>query len=543
MNKLLITLSLTVLASLNCLAQTIEDYNHMLPKFGMVYDIEYKPTFYTGFAMKSENPNNLFIKTSRGNITRMTVVLDEYVVLTYLYQLIKRYEILQHVVDNNIIKEYHIEQRQQFNKIIESYSYQILPIAKQYKTGLITQAKLYQHSLTTLKALNPGRIFSINLDLNRLFTQFKQNAKTLITKISGDKTSQQLMAYLQTNPQDGIILAESLIPGRINVSYLEPNMLNALVDYLQSVSANANNLRTQELQVLTAITKGRFNFKIEKAGNMVNAINCDESACTLNYHEFTAIYPTGTVKRNTQDTYGNTINFIRNQGSMTFHGKPNDYEVDQIRRESYYAWVPKLNYDRIGNGFHNPAVSKYLPSKAFTYLYEKFNIPKDMNLKRLVTVARGGVSHGCNRLPTGALWEMRSVMPTDHTRMTQVKYNGSDHQDFDVFDIDADGQLEVMGVKYYIAYSLKADKGGKVINPETGKLEQARRHASTLTTESHYRIPFLKHLYGTKNDVVKFIGEKAYITNVSYTLFGAKRISSTAAQKFCSKYWQFNRST
>ncbi len=73
----------------------IDDYNASLAKFGMPFFSRYPATFYTGFAMRVEEPKRLHFRAGRGNQVRLTAILDEYTVLTYLYTLQKRSRVIR----------------------------------------------------------------------------------------------------------------------------------------------------------------------------------------------------------------------------------------------------------------------------------------------------------------------------------------------------------------------------------------------------------------------------------------------------------------
>ncbi|MDA8793446.1 hypothetical protein N9N67_09375, partial [Bacteriovoracaceae bacterium] len=235
------------------------------------------------------------------------------------------------------------------------------------------------------------------------------------------------------------------------------------------------------------------------------------------------------------DGEGNKVPRIQTPGAMTFHGRGH-YDVDQIRGKTYYAWIPKMNYDRLGNGYHNPAVSSRIETKitlaegehagSIKRVRELLNIPDEKGLVRLHVVARGGVSSGCNRLAAGHMWELRNIFPSSPKRMAQVKYRGSNSKDYDLFDIDGDGTLEVMGVKYYIAYSL-AKAGASTIfkDPTTGKAEVPKRNAGAYTGQSFNRVRFLTHLLGANQIKLNSDTKVVSLIDPSYSLFGAKRVN------------------
>ena len=74
---------------------SIDDYNASLAKFGIPFVERYPASFYTGFAPRVEEPQRLHFRAGRGNQVRLTAILDDYTVLTYLYYLKKRYDVYE----------------------------------------------------------------------------------------------------------------------------------------------------------------------------------------------------------------------------------------------------------------------------------------------------------------------------------------------------------------------------------------------------------------------------------------------------------------
>jgi hypothetical protein len=66
--------------------------------------------------------------------------------------------------------------------------------------------------------------------------------------------------------------------------------------------------------------------------------------------------------------------------------------------------------------------------------------------------SRGPVSHGCTRLNSGHLAELREMLPSTSEAMEGIhNYRYISHC-YDVFDRYGDGKDEIMGVQYYIAF-------------------------------------------------------------------------------------------
>ena len=171
---------------------------------------------------------------------------------------------------------------------------------------------------------------------------------------------------------------------------------------------------------------------------------------------------------------------------MTFIDRPY-HDVDHIRSQGYYGYAPKMDWEGIGNGIHNPGVSHYL--KGAPHLYSQLQIPEEYQF--LWVVSRGPVSHGCVRMAVGHLWEVRHVFPASPARMKELLYFGNQSADYDVFDIDGDGKPEVMGSDYFIAYSVQGASG------------DARRKGKNFSLADGNRTDFYANLYGGEGQFIE----------------------------------------
>ena len=70
-------------------------------------------------------------------------------------------------------------------------------------------------------------------------------------------------------------------------------------------------------------------------------------------------------------------------------------------------------------------------------------------------LSRGPMSHGCTHVNAGHIAELRQLLPAETERLYDVDVFYNQSQLYDVFDIDGDLTPEVMGVRYFIAYSLR----------------------------------------------------------------------------------------
>ena len=97
--------------------------------------------------------------------------------------------------------------------------------------------------------------------------------------------------------------------------------------------------------------------------------------------------------------------------------------------------------------------------------------------QNLWIVSRGPTSHGCTRLPSGHMSELRQIVPSESNVLERVATFRSLPQCYDVFDIQGDGSPEVMGVQYYLAY-------------------KSHEHTPIRSYVTNRREPFYRWLYG-----------------------------------------------
>jgi hypothetical protein len=107
------------------------------------------------------------------------------------------------------------------------------------------------------------------------------------------------------------------------------------------------------------------------------------------------------------------------------------------------------------NSIHNTGISNWIAGhqllpKEWTKYTEGSRSGKPYN--RVALTSRGPVSHGCTRLGSGHLAELRELLPsTSESMQGIVNYRNISHC-YDVFDRKGDGNVEIMGVQYYFAF-------------------------------------------------------------------------------------------
>lgn len=485
----------------------IQDYNDILPLWGVSWTPGanaingYYPTFYTGFAMRSEFPERIHVRVARGNQTRVSVILDEATVSDYPFDLAKRYAFYRQVTEGpgkalNIAPSggKFLPQLSFFNQIVESREYGLLPFVKRAQQGAEKPEDVYRKGLELLTALNPGRVFHLKIDLKAEFNRWRQETQ----KRSGGN-----LAKIMNDPKMIVTAINTLVQGRINFTEKPSaevlSKLQTAAD-LALQDASDDRFLPAAFDLFTAVTGTKYRIRVLGAnGQWQPAVQCGTGSCTLTYPEFTTIYPTGSAEAFTSDEFGNRITSFATPGLWQFLNYPGR-EVDNIRNEPYYGFAPKMDFEGIGNGFHNPAVRFYGVSKAAK---EAFGIQPAHNT--LWAVKRGGVSHGCLRLPLGHVWEFRQILPVENSKMTKVMFFGNNSQDFDVYDVDGDGTPEVMGVQYMISYGMQGAGG------------LARREGAGLEINADRKVEFYRNLYGAKN-VFRQEGSRFVFTNPKTSL-------------------------
>lgn len=500
--------------------QTIQDYTANLPYWGTSWNpgtdsiSNYYPSFYVGFAPRSESPSRIHIRTARGNQTRVSVILDEQTIKDYMYDLLYRDNFYKEATGgsspavNIDINGDVLPQMNFFSQIVNSSKYNIQNAVQ----SNLSSEQLYQKSLETIITLNPGRVFMINLDLNKEYNRWK----IVLTSLLNGRRPEIVFTV---GAEETVIALNSLVWGRVNITQ-QPN--NALLAKLQTTASQAlassspDQFSKQATELFSMATGEKYQIKvIGKNGQWTKAISCEQSTCNLRYPEFTAIYPTGSAKSFTNDGNGNSIPNFATPGLWSFLER-SYHEVDHIRGESFYGWAPKMDFEAIGNGFHNPAV-KFNGSNFSKATKDALRAPLEHT--QLWAVKRGGVSSGCLRLSLGHIWEMRHIMPVENEKMKQVYFFGNNSTDFDLYDINGDGDLEIMGVEYQITYDTKGSSG----------LDKREGEELMLTADS--RDAYYKGLYGSENvfekngELFSFINPE--VSFPSYLDYQVKKVKTT----------------
>jgi len=415
-----------------------------------VYFYRLEPSFYTGFAPRCQDPKRIQIHLGRGNQIRVTMVLSNGIIDEYLSDLALRYSVYDQLIRESKISLSQNLGFEKFSRIIGEEGIQKL-VAQREGMG---EARYRKISLEMLEKLNPGRVFHIRIDFDQRMHEW----------------SSRLDPFLGKKPtmSEGLALINDMLPTRMRVSEL------------------SSGLRTQLKRVITLYAvyeeakKGRiFWEKFYRA-----AVDLFEVATgniyplkgkMLDFYEFTAVYPVGTLNEFAKYD-GQKIPLYPCPGKRQLKVHQRTKRVDHIPDIPCYGYLPWIPYMHVGKKLHNSFHSLWfnIDTRKNGFIPDEWrNNTKDSRSGKpyphLWLLSRGPMSHGCTHVNAGHISELRQMLPSDEKLLRQVVTyrNKSDH--FDVFDINGDGRSEVMGVKYYYAYSLKGKKPHKMRAPSDRK--------------------------------------------------------------------------
>jgi hypothetical protein len=418
-----------------------------------VYFHWYEPSFYTGFAPRTQDPKRTHIRLSRGNQVRVTLPLGDQELDNYLGDLLLRRQTYQELIDAKVIELTTNKEYERFVAALDQAG-----VAQIVKNRESLGADAYrQKAVEIMSALNPERVFRIHMAFDPLVAAWQKQ----LVVMSGDEASK-------------LDAANALLPGRVNLYHLGPqldSMLARAAETARSENPDSAALREQAAAFLERATGGRYRV----TNGFVDAV------------EFSAIYPAGTIDGTT--TYkGETLPNFGVTGVWPLiprtQGRGLIGMVDYLSPNPGYGFITMLPYQHAGgivyNAFHNAGVrcglgeTPFLPSAWRRVMGERN--PKKA-YQNLWIVSRGPTSHGCTRLPSGHMSELRQILPSSSDVLEQVETFRNLPGCYDVFDFQGNGSPEVMGVQYYLAY-------------------KSREHTPVRAYVTNRREPYYRWLYG-----------------------------------------------
>jgi hypothetical protein len=394
--------------------------------YGVFFN-NYDPNFYTGFIPRVQERERIKIHIGRGNQIRVRMVLSEAAIDNYLTDQVARHDLYKEVIDARVIELTTNTAWEDYDKRFRSEGLADLAAKK----GTVSPAEWRELNLQAMQKLSEGRLFHVQKD-------FDQMLDAWAARLAAADTPTTLEAKLD--------LANDLLPHRIFLWELSPQRDAALVELVGLAKAKDPSFRPKAEAFFHDVTDRIYTVRDGK----------------LDFWEITAIYAAGTYDKTT--TYkGQVIPDITTPGVWPLiprmHGKGITGMVDYISSEGYYGLMPMLPYEYAGgityNAIHNTGISNWIQGHPLLPLQWKTLTTGSRNGKpfnRVALTSRGPVSHGCTRLNNGHLTELREMLPSTSEGMRGIVHYRNPSQCYDVFDPKGDGDDQVMGTQYYIAF-------------------------------------------------------------------------------------------
>jgi hypothetical protein len=395
--------------------------------YGLFFN-DYDPNFYAGFVPRVQEPGRIKIHLARGNQLRIRMVLPDATLDNFLLDQVAKYDLYREVIDKGIITLTSNTAWEDYQQRFEAEGLRELAARK----AALSPEKWRALNVQTIDKLNPERLYRIQKDFERLVADWA-------ALLAASAPAEELAAKLD--------LVNELFPHRMFVYNLTEDQDAALAVLVKMAKdGDTVGFRPQAEAFFRDVTGGIYDVRDGK----------------IDYYEYTAIYPAGTYDVQTKHD-GKAIPMITTPGIWYFiprmRGTGMVGMVDYISGAGYYGLIPMFPYEYGGgsayNSIHNTGISNWiaghrlLPKEWASYTAGSRN-GKPYN--RMALTSRGPVSHGCTRLNSGHLGELRELLPSTSKQMEGiVNYRNISHC-YDVFDRKGDGDVEIMGVQYYIAF-------------------------------------------------------------------------------------------
>jgi len=407
------------------------------PAYGVPYD-RYEPSFYTGFAPRSLEPDRVHLHLGRGNQLRVTEVLSDEVIEAYARDLAHREKTYATLAREKRIVLTQNTSFDEFETRLDEIDVDGLVAAE----PSLSKDALRERNLRLMEKLNPGRIFRIEMPISDVTARWVKRVRPEDAKSMKERRRLELL--------------NALLPTRLwnaEIDGKTTKQLTALVRMAQDQDrATSPEFQEAYVALLEKVSGGLY----PRVGD------------SLEFVEFTAIYPVGSFNQFTEYR-GRKIPMYPTPGRRALTTHQRTKTVDHIPDKAvygYFPWIPYMHVgDRLHNSFHTlwwrmePPKTSFLPA-------DWHDIDRgrrgEGDYRYLWLLSRGPMSHGCTHVNAGHISELRQVMPSKTKQLYEIDTFLNKSHLYDVFDIDGDGTPEVMGVRYFIAFSLKNKRAHKL---------------------------------------------------------------------------------
>jgi hypothetical protein len=405
------------------------------PEFGTYYRRR-EPTFYTGFAPRALTPERVHLHVGRGNQLRITLVLADETLAAYARDLQTRRDTYRGLVEAGRIVPTQNRGLEAFESALDEIDLEDL--VEDEEEGDLTPSELRERNVELMERLNPGRVFRISLPADELVRRWAARL------LPSDREAMDRDRRLE--------VLNAMLPTRLWVAEMDAETrakLRALVRQAPSPDALREAVPPEFADdffaLLERVAPGRYPLRGDR----------------LEFVEFTAIHPIGTFNEYT-DYRGRKIPLYPTPGRRALTTHQRTHTVDHIPTKVAYSYSPWIPYMHVGTTLHNSFHTLWwrMEVDQTGFLPESWREAANGSreggrLPYLWLLSRGPMSSGCTHLTTGHINELRQLLPAETEQLYEVDTFLNRSYDYDVFDIDGDFEPEVMGVQYFVAYSLR----------------------------------------------------------------------------------------
>jgi len=237
-----------------------------LAGYGVFYN-RYEPTFYTGFAPRTQDPKRLHLHVGRGNQLRVTLVLSDAVIQRYVDDLLARYHGYRELIDSGRLKLTQNRAFEQFEQTVRDRDLETLQAEQRKLSGGETR----QRNLRLMRELNPERIFSIRYSEQVLLDHWRAQLN------DEDRRG--------TNDRRRLWLLNQMLPNRLWITTTDAATRSALKQLINFSSDDDPGWPEAFFALLDQLSGGIY----------------PRRDGSVQFDEFTALYPIGTFNEYVPD--------------------------------------------------------------------------------------------------------------------------------------------------------------------------------------------------------------------------------------------------